>query len=79
MEIQNSETISALLASMGETRGNHPLRTRSEAMSRRLRCTCGHCQTCDENERWERVFNEKFADPTYYLPRIFKRGSSLGR
>jgi hypothetical protein len=30
------------------------------------RCRCGTCATCLENVRWERIFNEKFADPGYY-------------
>lgn len=30
------------------------------------RCRCGCCQTCIENARWERIFQEKFADPDYY-------------
>jgi hypothetical protein len=30
------------------------------------RCRCGVCAGCKENERWERIFAEKFADPTYY-------------
>ena len=29
-------------------------------------CRCQHCPTCIENARWERIFLEKFADPTYY-------------
>jgi hypothetical protein len=33
---------------------------------RRQRCTCGLCTTCAENARWEKIFNEKFADPSYY-------------
>lgn len=30
------------------------------------RCSCGVCYTCRENARWEQIFQEKFADPTYY-------------
>jgi hypothetical protein len=30
------------------------------------RCRCGTCVTCKDNARWERIFTEKFADPTYY-------------
>jgi hypothetical protein len=30
------------------------------------RCRCGDCRTCRENARWERIFKEKFEDPTYY-------------
>jgi hypothetical protein len=30
------------------------------------RCTCGQCRTCMENARWERIFQEKFANSDYY-------------
>ena len=30
------------------------------------RCRCGLCATCVENARWERIFEQKFADPGYY-------------
>jgi hypothetical protein len=33
---------------------------------RRGRCQCGQCQTCRENQRWERIFQEKFATEDYY-------------
>jgi hypothetical protein len=36
---------------------------------RRQGCACGACQTCLENARWERIFNEKFADHSYYRNR----------
>jgi hypothetical protein len=36
---------------------------------RRHGCACGECQTCLENARWERIFNEKFADHSYYQDR----------
>jgi hypothetical protein len=42
-----------------------PGRIRSNGRQRR-RCRCGLCQTCIDNARWERVFNEKFADVEYY-------------
>ena len=32
----------------------------------RRRCRCGVCYSCSENARWERIYNEKFADPAYY-------------
>jgi hypothetical protein len=41
------------------------------------RCRCGRCRTCVDDARWERVFNEKFADPEYYRPRLAAMGSSL--
>src|SRR5690349_4077371 len=44
----------------------------------RPRCRCGQCPPCMDNAKWERIFNEKFADPLYYSERPFARGSSLG-
>ena len=41
-------------------------------------CRCGKCSACKDNARWERIFNEKFADPDYYTPRSVPQGSSLG-
>jgi len=40
-------------------------------------CTCGTCKECLENARWERIFDEKFADPDYYAPRVTSIASSL--
>jgi hypothetical protein len=42
-----------------------PLRKRP----RRQGCACGTCQSCLENARWEKIFNEKFADHSYYRKR----------
>ena len=38
------------------------------ARSRRAsgRCRCGQCRNCQENARWERIFQEKFANSDYY-------------
>ena len=36
------------------------------AKRRRRTCKCGTCQACNDNARWERIFQEKFADPGYY-------------
>jgi hypothetical protein len=30
------------------------------------RCHCGECRNCQENARWERIFQEKFANADYY-------------
>jgi hypothetical protein len=30
------------------------------------RCKCGNCCLCLETARWERIFQQKFADPLYY-------------
>jgi hypothetical protein len=45
--------------------------------SKGTRCHCGQCSCCKENARWERIFNEKFADPEYYRPQPATMGSSL--
>jgi hypothetical protein len=42
------------------------------------RCHCGACPRCMEEARWERIFNERFADPDYYKKRPTHFGSSLG-
>ena len=42
------------------------------------RCRCGACPRCAEEARWERIFNERFADPDYYKSRPAHFGSSLG-
>jgi|HubBroStandDraft_6_1064221.scaffolds.fasta_scaffold3784525_1 hypothetical protein len=42
------------------------------------RCQCGKCATCLQNARWERIFQEHFADPDYYAPRPVGHASSLG-
>jgi hypothetical protein len=51
---------------------------KSQAASRRKRrvCQCGNCSTCKDNARWERIFQEKFADPEYYLQPLHIRYSS---
>lgn len=41
------------------------------------RCRCGNCGPCKDNQRWERIFAEKFADPTYYSNLVIRRGSPL--
>lgn len=44
------------------------------------RCSCGVCNTCEENARWERIFESKFADPDYYRRSAhILQGSPLGR
>lgn len=42
------------------------------------RCRCGMCARCLEEARWDRIFNERFADPDYYKARPAHFGSSLG-
>ncbi len=45
--------------------------------SRRPRCRCGTCRECADNARWERIFQEKFADPDYYNRSHIRHGSPL--
>lgn len=44
---------------------------------RRQFCECKQCKWCLDNARWERVFEEKFADPAYYGPIRIRHNSSL--
>jgi hypothetical protein len=44
---------------------------------RRQPCKCGECRNCKDNARWERIFNQKFADPTYYNSQQVRHNSSL--
>jgi len=48
------------------------------AKSRRAsgRCSCGQCRNCQENARWERIFQEKFANSDYYHHDIRARYAS---
>jgi hypothetical protein len=38
------------------------------AKNGRRPCRCGVCSQCQQNARWERIFQEKFADPQLLLP-----------
>jgi hypothetical protein len=64
-----------IAASNGE--GNTP------PVVQKLRCDSGKCMTCSTcvtNAKWEKVFNEKFADPDYYKAGLPTRiGSTLSR
>jgi hypothetical protein len=44
---------------------------------RRQYCNCGQCKWCLDNARWDRIFNEKFADPAYYGGIVVKHNSTL--
>lgn len=84
MQLSTTQTIEALLASLQQPE-RHP-RPRALAISnpRPVRAhkpsTCARgctCRTCSENARWERIFQEKFADPSYYSHPTSRNGSSL--
>jgi|HubBroStandDraft_1064217.scaffolds.fasta_scaffold14349_4 hypothetical protein len=54
------------------------LRGAGDGLSRARRrplCKCGRCKWCLDNVRWNRIFDEKFADPSYY-DRLPVRSSS---
>jgi hypothetical protein len=42
-------------------------------------CHCGTCQRCTDNARWDRIYDEKFADPDYYNRSCITHESSLAR
>jgi hypothetical protein len=46
-------------------------------MRRRGRCQCGQCPVCVDNARWERIFNDKFNDPSYYGGLNVRHSSTL--
>jgi hypothetical protein len=79
MQIESQENIAVLLQQMrvpvrGQGTATKSVYSRSRAAGR---CACRRCKVCEDNARWERVFNDKFADPNYYSPRQVTQGSSL--
>ena len=65
----------AIVRSQGTAISAHPIH-----LPKRLkmsRCRCGVCRVCAEEARWEKVFREKFADPTYYGDRPPRFSSPL--
>ena len=44
---------------------------------RQRRCRCETCASCQDNARWDRIFQSKFADPDYYVRRVVRHDSSL--
>lgn len=57
-----------------------PMRTKGRSTApvrRQERCKCGQCRRCLENAFWERIFNENFADPTYYGGVLVRHNSRL--
>jgi hypothetical protein len=78
MQLASSESIRAL---MGGWETFTPVRLRRGAQPasrcRTVRCKCCKCHQCLEDLRWERIFVEKFADPSYYTRQITHRASPL--
>jgi hypothetical protein len=81
MELSSPESIRSLLAAFGEPTGvrqTRDARNAARAARReRIRCNCGRCRQCQDDARWNRIFAEKFADPTYYTRRIIHTASPL--
>jgi len=84
MQLGTSQTIEALLASIGQPARGSRHRVPTTVVSKPVRphkvsgCPRGcACRTCADNARWERIFQEKFADPNYYSNPISRNGSSL--
>lgn len=88
MELTDQAIIAALLGQVTPTKklvrrkrddiaAEQAEEMRNERVSTKSRCKCGTCSSCIDNAKWERIFNEKFADPTYYSARSTGFGSSL--
>lgn len=80
LELSDAREIAALLASQRPVK-RAPVLPRLQSQTRSAsarRCKCGTCPACLENARWEKIFNEKFADPNYYKPKPVRHTSSLG-
>jgi hypothetical protein len=50
---------------------------RSSSPHGRQHCECGQCKRCLDNLRWGRIYDEKFADPTYYGGIVVRHNSTL--
>lgn len=89
MELADQRQLTALLlASVAQTRRNSPRMTRKSAglplvyeppkhKQTHRTCRCGVCDKCKDNERWERIFQAKFADPYYYARPVIRCESPL--
>src|SRR5689334_17683785 len=77
MELTDDGAVRAFLRGPMRTRVPGPL-PRQRSGRAPARCRCGSCARCVDDAKWERVFNEKFADPDYYKARPVPQGSSLG-
>ena len=89
MELTDQRTLAALFGASPVRRGNYGARgTRKNfewssvyeppALKLSLRrCKCGICARCRDDQRWERIFQEKFADPDYYTRPILRHDSPL--
>lgn len=82
MDLANPELIASLLVGEQKPRKSTARHgslesTASHRVAKVRRCQCGACNRCVENARWDKIFDEKFADCEYYNPRPVHVGSSL--
>jgi hypothetical protein len=86
MELTDAQTINFLIESQvprrqsaSIVRGARLAATSypSSKTSPSRQCKCGRCHDCSDNARWERIFNDKFADPNYYCGLVVRYGSPL--
>jgi len=84
IEVADRELIAAILPNLPPEPSPGPRKKKAaskeplqQARRSTRRCRCGLCPRCLENARWERIFQEKFADPYYYTRRASYYGSSL--
>ncbi len=85
MELAGKEIVQSLLAGTEPRRRSYPRMTKPRPMDstyqhplRGKRCQCAKCAACLDDARWERIFQQKFADPAYYGKQPPRQGSSLG-
>jgi hypothetical protein len=91
MELADERQIALVMAASGlRERQKIPRSPRKSARSRLAAappmhkknhppCGCGTCTDCNENLRWERIFQAKFADPDYYARPGTRSGSPLNQ
>ena len=77
MELSDPNVIATLKLSMLQGRKHA---TDAPNLPRRLiawRCRCGRCARCLDEARWERIFQQTFADPDYYQSSLVRYRSPL--
>lgn len=86
MQLTSPEVLQALLpieprrrpaTPVTENRSHETAHATPQPRASRGRCQCGRCPLCADDARWERIFREKFADPTYYRRQTVRQSSSL--
>ena len=78
VELASQESVRELMDAADVHIHAAPTAVKSASRGRTRRCTCGQCERCLDDARWERIFDEKFAYPSYYTDPAAHRGSPLG-